>query len=52
MRHEQILHRILCVDRGSLRAGAMWRIMEAGRVYERAYKAAPTLESSQTAIPS
>ncbi len=28
------------------RAGAMWRIMEAGRVYERAYQSAPTANAS------
>lgn len=34
----------------SERAGAMWRIMEAGRVYERAYKAAPTANSTWSAL--
>jgi len=34
----------------SLRAAAMWRIMEAGRVYERAYKVAPTANATWNAL--
>jgi hypothetical protein len=34
----------------SQRAGGMWRVMEAGRVYERAYKAAPSANATWNAL--
>ena len=39
-------------EREAERAGGMWRIMEAGRVYERAYKAAPTANATWSALDS